>query len=324
MTIETTAQPAESTAASVIDNRPPPKNDFEAAQREAEDAARSAAKEPAQPANTAAATGDDGAAKPDGEPGKQSEGKKNRTGIYINRLQEENRRLREQLASNGGQAHDARQPQAATARGAEEADAEPTLEQFDYDIEKYTRAHTQWGIRNAQKTSKAEAEAATARESQQQMFDSYNERLAAFEAEHPDFQEAVNSIEYDLSREVGLAILAHERGPEIAYYIANNDDEAFNLANTLPQNAAKAVDRLIKRMDAAQQASQPDPQRDPEPADPVTAALKAANANPAAKPISKAPAPTPTVAGRSVVKVPPEKQTDDDWYKADKERRRKR
>lgn len=323
MNVETTAQPAESTAP-VVDTRPPPKNDFEAAQREAEDA--KAAKEPAAPAKTAATTtGEDGAAKPEAE--KQGDPKKqNRTGAYIQRLQDRVRELESRVASTQPPAHDSRTTTTATARGAEAEDAEPTLEQFDYDIEKYTRAHSQWAVQNAQKVSKAEAEAATARESQQQMFDSYNERLAAFEAEHPDFREAVDSIEYDLSKEVGVAILAHERGPEIAYYVANNDDEAFNLANTLPQNAAKAIERLVKRMDAAQQASQPSPTQDePEtPADPVTKALKAANATPAAKPISKAPAPTPTVGGRSTVDVPPEKQTDDDWYKADRERRRKR
>jgi hypothetical protein len=102
-------------------------------------------------------------------------------------------------------------------------------------------------------------------------------------------------------------------GPEIAYHLGNNDDDAFQLASIQPHLAAAAVDRLAKRLLAAHEA-------------PGIAAPAAPIPTPSriAPPVSKAPAPLPSVGGRSPVATPPEKMTDDQWYAQDREKRRKR
>jgi hypothetical protein len=45
---------------------------------------------------------------------------------------------------------------------------------------------------------------------------------------------------------------------------------------------------------------------------------------PTNKSASKAPAPVPTLSGKSPGEIPPEKMTDDDWYKHSAERERTR
>jgi hypothetical protein len=281
----------ENESSTEVETLPPAKSD-------AEQALRDAAKQEAPAATEPEAT----EAKPKPE-------KPNRTGAYIERLQERARaaedRAREleaRLATPAAPAHHSSQPR--NNGGA--AEGEPTLEGHNYDLEAYTRAHSRWGAEQIIKERETAASEQRERQTFQQTMDSYAERAAEFEESHPDYREAIDGFfaDYQPSREIQLAIIGHERGPEIAYYVANSDDEAFTLANTLPQNAAAAVSRLIKRMDAAQQAPIPSP--------------------PPVRTISQAPAPTPRVGGRSVAVVPPEKQTDDDWYRADLERRRKR
>jgi hypothetical protein len=267
-----------------------------------QDVTEAPAKSDAEEALRAQATPETGAeeVKADDEPKAE---KPNRTKAYIQRLQQEVADLRrianERLATPDTSAQSTRTAPAPS-------DGEPTLADHDYDLESYNRAHARWVVREELKTERQNAEAATAQKAQQDALTSYQERVWAFEESHPDYLEAVDGFfnEYQPGPEVQMAVIRHERGPEIAYYIANNDDEAFAIANTLPRNAEAAIARLVKRMDATQQAPIPTAQ-------PVRA-------------ISQAPAPTPRVGGRSVVQPPPEKMTDDAWYKAEKERLRKR
>lgn len=270
----------------------PPRSDAEAALQQQE-----------KPQETA----EQQAAREDGER------KKNRTKEYIDR---QNRRIADLAAENerlksgagGGQGGQG-SPQ------GREAEKEPTLEDFDYDVGAFTKAHSKWSVEQALAERETASKKAEDGRKQQEMVTAYNERAAAFADEHPDFVEAVGSISFPLSNDVQAAIMRHERGPEIAYHLANNDDDAFNLSNVLPHVAAAAVDRLAKRLSAAPAKTETE--------QPVNQLAQAPAAQ-AAKPITRAPQPTPTVSGRATSETPPEKLTDDEWYRRDVERRRKR
>lgn len=264
----------------------PPRSDAEAALQQQE-----------KPQETA----EQAAAREDGER------KKNRTKEYIDR---QNRRIadlaaeNERLKSGAGVSHGGQ----GTAPGRE-TDKEPTLEDFDYDVGAFTKAHSKWSVEQALAERETASKKAEDSRKQQEMVTAYNERAAAFADEHPDFQEAVGSISFPLSDDVQAAIMRHERGPEIAYHLANNDDDAFNLSNVLPHVAAAAVDRLAKRITAAPQKPETEGQ--------VTNQL----AQPA-KPVTKAPQPAATVSGRSPTETPPEKLTDEQWYARQRDKRR--
>lgn len=286
--------------------RPAPRNDAEAAQQEAE-AQAAAAQQPNDAQAQAQAQAE----------AQQAERQKNRTKEYIGRLQSDNATLRQQLAelsANRGQPSQPR-PTAAPSQGGND-DPEPTYEGCDYDPVAYAQAYTQWHARQASKEQRESQARTAAREEHQRVVLGYQQKAHAFAEAHPDYWDVVNQMPPDLlpSDVVQRAIMAHERGPEIVYHLANNDDDAFALASVQPHLAARAVERIAQRLSAAPPAPSASQQATP-PAAPAAAAPK---------PISRAPAPAPTVSGRSPTETPPEKMTDDQWYAADRERRRKR
>lgn len=235
----------------------------------------------------------------------EGERKKNRTKEYIDRINRE----RAELAAENARLKAGNGNNQGTSK-TEGGEKEPTLEDFDYDIAAFNKAHAKWAVQNELRAQQESTKQAEDTRKQQELLTAYNERAATFADEHPDFSETVGSIPYQLSNEVQAAIMAHPRGPEIAYYLGNNDDDAFNLSNVLPHVAAAAVDRLAKRITAAPQTPE-QPQGGNQLAQPP-------------KPVTRAPQPPATVGGRSPTETPPEKLTDDEWYRRDVEKRRKR
>ena len=119
--------------------------------------------------------------------------------------------------------------------------------------------------------------------------------------EHPDYDDTINSIPAQyLPDELKLALVTHERGPELAYHLARNRSDLFDIASRRPEMMAAAVEFLASRIAAPQPNV------------------------PAQIPITQAPPPTPRVSGRSPTEVPSEKLTDDEWYRRRKESARKR
>lgn len=236
----------------------------------------------------------------------EAERKKNRTKDYIDRINRE----RSELA-----AENARLKAGSTSvkETATASDKEPSLEDFNWDMGAYNTAHAKWAVDKAFSEREQSTKQAEDGRRQQETVAKYEERLAAFAEDHPDFVVTVGSIPYPLPDAVQAAIMAHERGPEIAYHLGNNDDDAFNLSNVLPHVAAAAVDRLAKRLTAA-----PDKPEEK----PAVNAL--AQPQTPTKPITRAPQPTATVTGRTPTETPSEKLTDDEWYRKEQERRRKR
>lgn len=304
MTDETTAQPGAGAAAPADTSnaaqqpaKPAPRNDAEAAQQEAQ----AAAQQPTDAEKAAKAEADRQA-----EEKKKQQG--NRTRDYINRINGENAEMRRRIAEleAGGQ-HQQRStqpPQQQRQQGA------PKLEDYNYDFAAWSEANSAYQRRE---WAKEQQQAATVRQ-QQETQARYDERANAFADQHPDFFEAVGSIDPQfLTAELQAAVIGHEKGPEIAYHLANNEDELWSLASIRAELLPAAIGRLAARLGAAP----------PPAANQQQAALAPTQQQPN-KPISNAPPPPPSVSGRSPTDIPPEKLTDDEWYRRDAEKRRKR
>lgn len=241
--------------------------------------------------------------------------RKSRTTVYIDRLKEELAEARRTLRAvqSGGQQLPTQRQAPGTQHAASEP--EPTLEDCNFDQNELIRRQAKWAAQEALKEHATAQQESQTREQQEKVVTEFLDRRAEFAAEHPDFFEVVMTIPYDLPPEVQLAIMAHEKGPQISYHIGNNDDDAFALASTQPHLATAAVARIAARMSAAPAAASA--------ATPNALAMQAPS--PAAtKPISNAPAPAPTLGGRTPTEIPPEKLTDDAWFKREQERARKR
>lgn len=231
--------------------------------------------------------------------------KRSRTTQYIERLKAENAEARRQLAELHARQPASPAPRAPSGSAQPEAPkGPPTLEDCDFDPVRWQQANNAY----LKEEIRREEREAQAREREQQTLGSYQQRLAAFVEEHPDFEEAVGSIDPRFySPELERAILAHDKGPALAYHLATNDDALWQIASVRPDLIGEAVNRLASRLGSAPAA----------PAPPVAPP-------PPAKPLSQAPPPAPVLSGRAPTQVPQEKLTDDEWYKADRERRRKR
>lgn len=269
-----------------------PRNDAEAQRMEAEAAAQQ------QAADTANADKERA----------EADRKRNRTREYIERinaraaqLMRENEELKRQIPAEP------------------EPKGPPKPEDFNFDQEAYQRAITKYELEKARKQWDAENQTKAQAQKQQEAAHAYAQRANAFATTHEDYLEVVGSIDPSLLLpELQAAIIAHEKGPEIAYRLAQNEDELLQLASTRPELLDRAIARYAERLSEAP----------PEPNAPAAAAANAlanpAIANQSTKPISKAPDPAPRVGGRSPSDIPPEKLTDDEWYKRDREKRRKR
>lgn len=229
--------------------------------------------------------------KPDPVAQDKEERQRNRTTQYIERLKAEVAALRAATP----------QPVQQAAKAAPEG--EPTLDKFDYDIAAFTRAHADWAVKEALSARDQEQQTRAKEAERQDAVSRYEEQVQAVLDVHPDFYEVVGTIDPQfITPELEAAIIKHPNGARIAYHIGTHDDDAFALASTRPELVSAAVDRLAKRLSA-----------------PAPAAIPAAP-----KPITQAPAPPPSLSGKSAVSVPAEKLTDDEWLSRERERTRKR
>ncbi len=228
------------------------------------------------------------------EPPKDDGKKRNRTREYIQGLQKragEVETLRAELEQ-------------LKSRFKEPEKKEPKPEDFDFDPHAYARAVSKWD-REQERATEQENESKRAKaQRQSEAVAAYQQRAAEFADDHEDFFEVVSSIPPELlPPELQTAIMQHPKGAEIAYQLAQNEDELFNFAAMRPEALTRAVERYALRMSEAPKG---------EPVLPEVPALAQAPQ----KPITQAPAPAPRVGGRAVAETPPDKQTDDEWYRS--------
>ncbi|KXB19935.1 hypothetical protein [Xylella fastidiosa] len=285
MTEDTTTSP---NGAAAVDAPQPPKNDAQAEQLEQQQ----------HTPDTEHTTNDTALTQQDAE-----KKQRYRSREFIQRISNENAELRQRLDALERQYH------TTTPRpGPPTSDSAPKLEQYDYDLNAFLDARLHYLRQQWQQEQQQTQE----ERQQRQAYAAYQQRLTAFADTHQDFYETVSAIAPELLPvELQAAIIAHEKGPEIAYHLANNEDDLWSLASMRPEVLAAAVERLAARLNTFPPAV---PQKN---VVPLTGRTHS-------KPLSNAPPPPPTVSGRSPTDIPPEKMTDEDWYARDVERRRKR
>lgn len=228
------------------------------------------------------------------EPPKDDGKKRNRTREYIQGLQKRAGEV-ETLRAEWEQ---------LKSRFKEPEKKEPKPEDFDFDPHAYARAVSKWDREQERATEQENESKRAEAQRQSEAVAAYQQRAAEFADDHEDFFEVVSSIPPELlPPELQTAIMQHPKGAEIAYQLAQNEDELFNLAAMRPEALTRAVERYALRMSEAPKG---------EPALPEVPALAQAPQ----KPITQAPAPAPRVGGRAVAETPPDKQTDDEWYRS--------
>lgn len=155
-------------------------------------------------------------------------------------------------------------------------DDAPTLEQFDFDHEKFTRALAKWEVRQELKAAAEDYQKEQRKEAEFSAIATFKGRVAEFEAEHPDFKEvAVNN---PLAIAFPLALVEAIRdlpdGPALAYHAGKNFDDAKLLIRLGDSpNKAAAKKAIADFWAKVKPAKAPPPARNQTKAPPVPSRL---------------------------------------------------
>lgn len=165
------------------------------------------------------------------------------------------------------------------------SDKEPALEDFA-DINEWSRAMTAHAVKEAERRVEARFSQQTQQSSQQKLAEQFSARERDYATKHPDYIESVQGLGavVQFSPEQ-LEVIGHsEHGPALVHHLANHLDEAVRIAHLPPHLAAAELARLEVRVSA-----------------------------PKTQPVSKAPAPVPTVGGGATVTKDPERMSVEEW-----------
>ena len=169
-------------------------------------------------------------------------------------------------------------------------DGEPTIDKFD-NFDEYVAAKAEYIAKKQIESTLTEREkhqrAAYEAAERTKTADSWNKRIAAATAEMPDFEEVLASSDVPMTAPMQQAIMESDIGPKLAYYLANNPDEAEKIAGMSPIGAIRTLGRIEERL---------------------------ANAKPEVK-TTNAPPPLKPVGVKAVVTKDPGKMSDAEYEK---------
>ncbi len=254
--------------------------------------------------------------RPDSEPGKnqQEAGDKKPATGFDKRKQELTNEIKSDLQRRNELRVELQQLEAARERLKQPGDTrtppsetavEPDIEQFET-VAEFVKAHSKWAVAESMKALQAEQQRTaverTAAEKHQAAARNWNERQVAYEAEHPDYQEALQNAadaEGPSADTAAMFMFRSEVGPAMAHHFALNPGELSLIAKAEDQTAAfKALTRLEMMLMAK-------PSKAPESSPPV-------------KQQSKAPPPPSPLPGRSTTAADPIREAmlagDDELY----------
>jgi hypothetical protein len=146
--------------------------------------------------------------------------------------------LRAQLAKPGSQ------PAKETAQPAAEKNERPDPAKFEtYD--QYIEALQDWKYDERKRKDAAEAQAETQRRAEAQTLGEHNARVGKARETHSDYDDVLATVAtLQISRELHQAIVSSEYGPEVAYRLAKDPDEAKRIAALPPLRQVAEFGRL--------------------------------------------------------------------------------
>lgn len=169
------------------------------------------------------------------------------------------------------------QMQTAQAMPApKDPDPKPERSQFVSD-EDYQEALTDWKVDQKLAERQQQEQQARMSAAQQQMQDNWTRRLNAAKADLQDFDEVVGKSEIDLPNHLYVALVESDTGPELAYYLAKNPDEAQRLKAMSPTAALRMLGKLEDRLaeeeapakDEKKESPKPETSKAPPPIEPL-------------------------------------------------------
>lgn len=147
-----------------------------------------------------------------------------------------------------------RQPQ----QQAVNIDQEPQPSQFS-DAFEYAKALAEYSTEKALAERDRQVAMQREQEAQQQIIQSWAQKVQAAKAELPDFDDLVASSDVVVNNAVRDAILESDVGPKILYHLAENNDLAKKIAGLSPNAALREIGKLEAKFEATPETKQTAP-----------------------------------------------------------------
>jgi len=129
-------------------------------------------------------------------------------------------------------------------------DPEPKESDFN-DVHAFLKAQAKWEARQEVRAERAAEEKRAEDRRMQQVFDDYNRGVESLEEKYEDFDEVMESATVSIPKAAQIAIIEHENGPEIAYYLAKHPDEAEQLLEMSSTRAVAEIGRIGYQISSA-------------------------------------------------------------------------
>lgn len=132
-----------------------------------------------------------------------------------------------------------------------QADAMPKIDDYN-NFDEYVQAKAEYISDQRIEKTLAEREqrqqAERAQAERAKTVEQWQQRLEKATVEIPDFEEVLSSSAVPMTAIMQDAIMESEKGPQLAYYLANNADEASKIAGMSPRGAILALGRIEERL----------------------------------------------------------------------------
>lgn len=222
-----------------------------------------------QPVGSQADPEDDGHSAGDdaGQPGGTNAGKANTPRGVQKRLDKLTREKYEAMQQAEYWRQQAQQrPQAQPAQAAQPAaqahqDGKPTLEACGNDPETYLEALAEWKADQRWKERERQVAEQAKQQEAAKVRSSHLDREKAFAEAHPDYYDTAYTAPINYSPSMLEFITGSERGPEVAYYLAQHLDEAKTIESLPPLRQGIALDRIEQKVAATPAVSTEAPAR---------------------------------------------------------------
>jgi len=133
--------------------------------------------------------------------------------------------------------------QKVNPKPTEVEEVEPKPEQFT-DAFEYAKALAEYSAEQALRNRDKQEAERKANEERQKLVQSWQKKLEVTKAEFPDYEDMVASADVQVSPEIRDAILESEVGPRILYHLAENIEEARQIAEMPMISALRAIGKL--------------------------------------------------------------------------------
>lgn len=156
--------------------------------------------------------------------------------------------------------------EAGTPKEPTQAEAAPTLAQFDYDEQAFNQASIKYQVNLATKDILSKQEEQQAQVSQQAAQNAFNTKVIKLTEAAPDYADVVGNLP-QFPNDTLNAIMETDNGPQLAYYLGNHLDVADNIANLPSMQAAIQLGMISSQLSNAKPTIKPSAA--PEPIAPV-------------------------------------------------------